>query len=350
MSFPKTKYKKSGLITKAIFDKFRIHKGNGDMWPNTWADDDIIYTASGDIPGSVLNTWKVSGKPIFHGLVVEMTNFKPISDELVKKLPQTHKHNNLKPAGILSLNGRLYMTVSSMNYGEVEHGYRQRYPNGWIITSDDYGVTWDENATPYDFFSGSFCGGTFVQFGKNYAGARDEYVYVAFPCSYKGISYWENADCLLMGRIHKEKILERTAWEFYTGGAWSKDEEKAKPIFDYPNMTGQNFIHYNPGIKRYIMGNYSFMSEEGEPCPYHAGEFLGTETKYPSQLTLLEAEEPWGEWKVFHIDNNWGMYGGYQPSFPTKWISDDGKEMYMVSSGSYDDYNFTVQKVSLVIG
>ena len=41
------------------------------------------------------------------------------------------------------------------------------------------------------------------------------------------------------------------------------------------------------------------------------------------------------------------MYGGYNPGFPTKWMNADGLEMYMVSSGSYDEYNFTVQKATL---
>jgi hypothetical protein len=42
-------------------------------------------------------------------------------------------------------------------------------------------------------------------------------------------------------------------------------------------------------------------------------------------------------------------YGNYQPNFPIKWISDDGLSMLMVSSGSLDDYNLTLQKVILEI-
>jgi hypothetical protein len=351
MGFPQAEYPASKLIKSAAFDKYRLHKGTGDMWANTWADDGEIYAASGDIPGSVLNFWKVTGEPHFFALNIAMINLMPVDAEFASRLPDTHKHNNMKPAGVIFVNGRLYMTVSSMNYGEKEHYYRQRYPNCWIVTSDDYGVTWDKSATPYDFFSGALCGPTFVQYGKNYAGAHDNYVYACFPCGYNGTAYWENADCLLMGRVPADKILERGEWEFYTGNndwdKWDKDDKNAKPIFEYPNMTGQNFIQYNEGIGRYIMGNYSFMSEDGEPRPYHAGEFTGGNTKYPSQLTLYESPNPWGPWACFHTDNNWGMYGGYQLSFPAKWISGDGLIMHMVSSGSFDDYNFTVQKITL---
>jgi hypothetical protein len=291
------------------------------------------------------------GSPSFYGLDVTMINKTPIDTDFASKLPDTHILNNLKPAVVIFLNGRLYMTVSSMNYGEKEHYYRQRYPNCWIITSDDYGITWDKYATPYNFFSGALCGPTFVQHGKNNAGAPDDYIYACFPCGYNNVSYWENADCLLMGRVLQNKILEREAWEFFTGDNnsvnWDKNHKNAKPVFEYQNMTGQNLIQFNAGIRRYIMGNYSFMSEEGEPRPYHAGEFIGINTKYPSQLTLYEAQNPWGPWSQFYTDNNWGMYGGYNPSFPAKWISDDGLTMHMVSSGSFDDYNFTVQKITL---
>lgn len=347
MNFPRPNYPQSSLIQSVEFEKFRIHKGNGDMWLWTWADDDELYAASGDIPGSVLNFWKITNKPHFATLSVEMVNYTPIDREFANALPDTHPWNNLKPAGVICLDGQLYMTVSSMNYGEEAHYYRQRYPNSWIVTSDDYGVTWDIYATPYTFFSGGFRGATFVQFGKNYSGARDNFVYAVSPCSQNGESYWENADGLIMGRVLKEKILEIEAWEYRSGDMWVADVKKATPIFNYPNMTGQNLIQYNAGIKRYILGNYSFMTKEGTPCPYHAGEFLNLETKYPSQLSLYEAPEPWGPWSLFHLDDNWGMYGGYQPSFPTKWMSVDGLEMYMVSSGSYDDYNFTVQKLKL---
>lgn len=109
-------------------------------------------------------------------------------------------------------------------------------------------------------------------------------------------------------------------------------------------MTGSNHVVYNPGIKRYIMGNYSFVDEELHPRPIH-------QMRYPeasrSQLTLYEAPEPWGPWRIFHRDDNWGTYGDYQPNFPVKWMSEDGHVMMMISAGSWDDYNLVSQKVAL---
>ena len=94
------------------------------------------------------------------------------------------------------------------------------------------------------------------------------------------------------------------------------------------------------------MGNYGFIDKSGKPRPYHQHN---DETDCPSQLTLYEAPEPWGPWSLFYRDDNWGNCGDYQPSFPTKWMSADGTKLWMVSAGSWDDYNFTMQKMELML-
>lgn len=355
---PMPKYPTSKLISGVELDKYRIHKGDGDMWPLTWAADGNIYGGAGDNLGSPLNFWKISGSPEFFasvyedtigGIKVELVDNMPLDPRVYAAGPEVHPVFAFKPSGIISVDGILYMSVSAGNYGEEKYWKRQRYINSWIITSSDYGKTWDREATDQYFFTGQLAGSSFLQFGKDYSEARDEYVYAYFPSSDEKVSFWENGDCLLLGRVHKEKILLRGAWEFYAGlgkedcPLWVKDDNLAVPVFEYPKMTGQNHVSYNKGIGRYIMGNYSFIDKEGNPRPLHADEV----ERGPSQLTLFEAPEPWGPWSLFYKDDNWGTYGDYQPNFPTKWMSEDGKTIYMVSSGSYDDYNFTVQKLNI---
>jgi hypothetical protein len=257
----------------------------------------------------------------------------------------------VKPASLLGMDGILYFAVELHNYGEDPAFNRQCNISSWIITTKDWGRTWNREATPLEFFTGRLASPHFLQFGKDYEGARDGFVYAYFPAGTDGKSYWCNGDMTLLGRVAREKLLVRAEWEFFTGPgpagkpSWDRDEAKAKPVFEYHHMTGENHVSYNRGLQRYIMGNFSFWNRDtGEPRPYHQ---KWPESTWPSQLTLYEAPEPWGPWSLFHRDDNWGTYGGYQPSFPTKWMSGDGKTMYMVSSGSFDDYNFTVQKVDL---
>lgn len=348
---------KSNYIKNVIFDKYRLHKGDGDMWPLTWGADGNIYTAAGDNQGSPLNVWKVSGYPHFFSSVyndpldaikMELLDNMPLHPAVYCNGEGVMPEFGIKPSGIISVGGVLYMGVSNGRYGQEKDWYRQIYTNAWIVTSTDLGKTWNREATGRRFFEGRLGAPSFLQFGKDNEGARDEYVYCYFAATKDGQASWDNADFLLLGRVKNDRILSRESWEFYAGTEngdilWNSDESVAKPVFEYPEMTGQNHVSYNRGIGRYIMGNYSFTDPEGNPRPYHLSE----ETRYPSQLTLFEAEEPWGPWKLFYKEDNWGTYGDYGPAFPTKWMSEDGKEMYMVSSGSYDDYNFTVQKVFL---
>ena len=348
----------SKFIISATPDPIRIHKGDGDMWPVTWGADGNLYGAAGDNMDSPMNFWKITGDPNkAHSWSVAIWNIhnRPVDPAVYCHRPHVHPEFGVKPAGLLSMNGVIYLATELHNYGEDPGFRRQQNISSWIITTADFGQTWNLDATPQDFFTGRLSSPHFIQFGQDYSGGRDGYVYASFPSAEDGgeansPSYWENGDFLLLGRVPKEKILERSAWEFCNGvdalnrPSWSKDDSQAKPVFSYFHMTGEDHITYNPGLKRYILGNYSFVDPQGNPRPYHQS---WPESSQRSQLTLYEAPESWGPWSLFYRDDDWGRLGGYQPIFPAKWMSEDGKTMWMVSSGSYEDYNFTIQKFEL---
>ena len=58
----------------------------------------------------------------------------------------------------------------------------------------------------------SFGSPAFLNFGRNYAGARDGYVYTY---SQDGPSAYESDNGVMLARVPKERIRERGAWEFY---------------------------------------------------------------------------------------------------------------------------------------
>lgn len=328
------------------------------MWPLTWAADGNLYGAAGDNMDSPMNFWRIVGPasskdsewPAYHLELVDNLPFDPAV--YCKGRPNVDPEWGIKPAGLLSVGGVLYFAVENMNYGDKPAFNRQHNINAWIATSKDFGKTWNREATPQDFFTGRLASPHFLQFGKDYEGARDEFVYACFPAADDGNSYWENGDYILLGRVPKERILQRDAWEFFTGtksggqGPWSRDESKGRPVFRYSSMTGENHVSYNKGLKRYLMGNYGFIDSQGKPYPYHQ---KGRDHFGPSQLTLYEAPEPWGPWTLFYRDDHWGTYEDYQPNLPTKWMSEDGKTIWMVSAGTHDDYNFTVQRLTLTL-
>jgi len=349
---------KSTVIAGVTWDQHRFHKADGDTWQMTWAADGNLYAAVGDSQYSPLNFWRIvtkdSTKPNKSAvLLVDNTPF----DCAVYCKDVTHAQSDpkirvsIKPAGLLSVNGTLYLSVETMNYGDNPAFNRQHNLNGWIVTSTDFGKTWNREATPMTFFKGRLASAEFLEFGKDYAGARDDYVYAYFTSADNGQSYWDNGDCLLLGRVPKGKILQRDVWEFYKGLAregqplWTKDEGEAAPVFRYPRMTSEDHVSYNSGIRRYILANYGFHDENLNPRPNH--QLPDYQSNCPSQLTLFEAPEPWGPWSLFYRDDAAGHCGTYSASFPTAFMSADGKTMWMVSSGTFEDYNFTLEKVSL---
>ncbi len=351
---PTPDYPKSKLIKSVELDRNRYHKGDGDMWPLTWADDDNLYGGAGDNLGSPMNFWRIErDRSPLHLFLVDNL---PVDPAVYCAVPEAcPKGNGIKPAGLLFMDGTMYFAVECMNYGDNPEFNRQHNLYGWIITTTDYGKTWNREATPTDFFTGRLCSCHFLQYGKANVDALDEYVYAYFPgVGDDGNSYWENGDYILLGRVPRERLLDRSAWEFCTNvdadnnPSWSSDDAEATAIFRYPLMTGEDHVSYNPGIERYILGNYGFYDDTtGKPRPYHHGPL--PDSVEPSQLTLFEAPEPWGPWSLFYRDDRWGTYGDYQPNFPDKYMREDGLEMCMVSAGTFDDYNFTVQKMRLEI-
>jgi hypothetical protein len=350
---------KSQFIVGVKWDLHRYHAAAGDTWPLTWASDGNLYGAAGDNQGSPMNFWRIEDRPpdAYSGLThpyesVFLVNNLPVNCKLYcNSLPGLDLTTSVKPAGLISVKGVLYFAVENMNYGDNPQFNRQHNVNGWIITSNDFGKTWKLDATERDFFVGRVASAHFIQFGKDNIDAPDEYVYAYFPAADDGKSYWENGDYLLLGRVPRDQILLRSAWKFFAGRlpsrqeVWDSDETKAVQVFRYPHMTGEDHVTYNPVLKRYILVNYGFHDAHLNPRPYHQESLVA---KCPSQLTLFESSEMSGPWSLFYRNDDFGTCGEYNPSFPQKWMSRDGKTMWMVSSGSYDDYNFVTQKVTLV--
>jgi hypothetical protein len=352
---------RSTYIVGGTWDSHRFHKADGDTWQMTWASDGNLYAGVGDSQYSPLNFWQIVTKDLSlpNKSAVLLVDNNPF-DCVVYCKDITHAQrdpairNSIKPAGLLSVDGTLYMSVETMNYGDNPLFNRQHNLNGWIVKSTDFGKTWERDATPMDFFKGRLASAEFLQFGRDYRGARDDYVYAYFTGADDGNSYWDNGDYLLLGRVPKNQILTRSAWDFYAGlkqdgtPRWTHNDVDTVAVFRYPLMTSEDHVSYDAGIKRYLLANYGFHDKDLNPRPNH--QLPSYQSNCLSQLTLYEAPEPWGPWSLFYQDDDAGQCGIYSASFPTKFMSGDGTTLWMVSSGTFDDYNFTLQILTLVLG
>jgi hypothetical protein len=183
--------------------------------------------------------------------------------------------------------------------------------NAQLVWSEDHGKTWEWGFR----LETSFGSPAFLNFGRNYAGARDEYVY---SYSQDGPSAYESSDHLVLARVPKNRIREREAYEFFVRlnesgrPVWSPRIAERGPVFRYPNRCQRVDAVYNPALSRYLLAlGYN-----------HEGGW-----------GVFDAPEPWGPWTtVFHTEY-WGLGDTHGYRLPAKWISPDGKSMQLVFSG-----------------
>jgi CubicO group peptidase (beta-lactamase class C family) len=298
----------------------RFAKGS-DNWPVTWAADDNLYAAYGDGNGFLPHTdiklslglCRVEGDPPdIKGSNIRTRTGERVGDGMYGP----------KASGMLMVEGTLYMLVRNMN-------------NAQLAWSDNYGQTWEW--PDWRFTSGFGCP-TFLNFGKNYEGARDQYVYIY---SNNEESAYKASDEMILARVHKNSLKEKDGYEYFAGYTrnnkplWSEDYQKRKAVFTNPGKCYRSGITYNAGLKRYLWCQIIPVSDRG----------TARGPRFKGGLGIFEAPEPWGPWKTAYYTMDWDMGPGETASLPTKWMSVDGKSCHYLFSG--DDY-FSVRGVNFV--
>jgi len=286
-----------------------IRRAEGsDNWPITWADDEKLYTAYGDGWGFEprvetklsLGFAKITGGPKdFVG-----TNIRSETGERTGQ-----GQAGPKASGMLCVDGILYMLVRNMG-------------NSQIAWSQDHTRTWHW----CDWrFETSFGAPTFLNFGRDYAGARDGYVYIY---SHDSDIAYEPADRMVLARVPKDRIREQEAYEFFKGidaegrPLWTEDVRDRGAVFVNPGRCYRSGISLNAGLKRYLW--CQILSESAdERGPRYQGGF-----------GIYEAREPWGPWRTVFYTENWDIGPGETASFPTQWMSEDGRTCHLVFSGN----------------
>jgi hypothetical protein len=176
---------------------------------------------------------------------------------------------------------------------------------------------------------------TFINFGKDYAGARDGFVYI---WSNDHASAYEASDHFVLARVPKERLRQRAAYEFFMrlkGGkpVWSADIGKRGPVFKFFGTCIRSSVSYNAAVGRYFL--WQNLRQAG-----------GEDTRFKGGFGVYEAPEPWGPWRTVYFTQEWDIGPGELGCFPTKWMSTDGKSMYLVCSS---DDQFTVRKCNLTV-
>jgi hypothetical protein len=182
--------------------------------------------------------------------------------------------------------------------------------------------------------STSFGCPTFLNYGRNYAGARDNFVYVFSPDT---DSAYEPADRMVMMRVPKDDMKSREAYEFFAGlggdgqPRWTRDEKQRAAVLSNPGKCYRSMVSYNAGLKRYLWCATLPIKDK--------------EREYG--LAIYDAPEPWGPWTTAFVAEKWDTDAGESAGFPTKWMSPDGRALHLVFAGGDA---FCVRRAEVVLG
>jgi hypothetical protein len=72
----------------------------------------------------------------------------------------------------------------------------------------------------------------------------------------------------------------------------------------------------------------------------------GEDARFQGGFGIYDAPEPWGPWTTAYFTERWDVGPGETCSFPTKWMSADGKTLHLVFSG---DDCFSVRRADLIL-
>lgn len=324
-----TPYSPSALVTGiewAPVESIVRAAPDSDTWPMTWGDDGALYTAYGDgfgfdsRPSKKLSLGyaKVIGPP---------TDFTGIDIPSATGEHTGGRHRGKKASGMLMVDSVLYAWVRNAN----NNGEQCQ-----LARSTDHAVTWEWS--PWTFAEFGYC--AFLNFGQNYAGARDSFVYMYTPDT---PSAYLETDAVVLTRVPMDRITEREAHEFFAGlddsgeALWSANIDERQATFTYPGAANRLDVTYNAPLDRYLMTLRSQALNGGI-----------------DQFSIFDAPQPWGPWTtVYHTrkgntdeplsaDIDWGE----AQHIPSSWISEDGREFYLVFSG---DDSFSVRRATLTV-
>jgi hypothetical protein len=83
-------------------------------------------------------------------------------------------------------------------------------------------------------------------------------------------------------------------------------------------------------------GEQTWSKEIGQTLP-------GRDARFSGGFGIYDAPQPWGPWTTVYYTEQWDVGPGDTCSFPTKWMSEDGKTAYLVFSG---EDSFSVRKAT----
>jgi len=332
----------------------------GDTWYPTWASNDTLYS-----PWTDGNTTKrIDGyTEISHstgpksysgqGIIVgsDPMNLKAYSIGTV--IEWSNPYAGRYPCGSLMYEGVWYYgtyclgPAGQTQYGDLTVNWPWMGPFVGFRYSSDYGHSWTKGPHKPDkpLFGENGINGYpvkigaphFVDFGKNMQYSPDGKAYlIAHGADTTDTKWrfwndsWINGDQVYLLRVTPsiENINDISKYEFYGGKdkkgkpIWTHNFDEIKPLLEWNNNMGCVTITYNAPLKKYLMSVTD-----------------GGNTVSKMNTYILESDRLDGDWKIITYMKDFGEQA-YFVNIPSKFISEDGKQMWLLYSGNFaKDWN-----------
>jgi len=351
----------------------KAYRGGGDTWYPCWAQDGNLYSpwTDGGLDGYVSGSSKGALAKTGHAVIVGdgPLNLK-IRNTSPPKVGSALPYKGRYPGGSLVYNGVWYYgtyclgDVSNYKHRGVSWSWAYMGPMPGFQISTDYGKTWKDSPLspekplfpePAKYLGTVKMGAPhFVDFGKNMEHSPDGKAYLLGmgamendpkprPClkrneagivvpgghcdsDFKHCNLsWITADQIYLSRVKPspETMNDIKAYEFFAGRdgdgepLWTSDFSKIKPLIEWNNHMGCVTATWVPGLKKYLM-----CITDGWP----------TTDKMDSYI--LEADKITGPWRMATYMKDFGEQGFFL-NFPSKFISEDGKTLWLCYSANY---------------
>jgi hypothetical protein len=333
----------------------------GDTWYPTWASNDTLYSPWTDgvtrrIDGFDDASSSGAGpdrNETGQGVIAGNDPMKLVSYSTgICKSPSA-PYKGRYPCGSLVYNGVWYYGTYCLDpegatpYGDKMINWPWMGPFVGFRYSMDYGRTWKE--TPHtpekSLFSETGRYGYpvrigsphFVDFGKNMQYSPDGMAYlVAHGADAEDPKWrfwndsWITGDQIYLLRVKPspENINDPSKYEFYGGKdssgkpVWTSDFKKIRPLIEWNNNMGCVTLTYDAPLKKYLM------------CITDGGNTCAKMNTY-----ILESDKITGDWNLVSYLRDFGEQA-YFVNIPSKFISRDGKTMWLLYSGNFaPDWN-----------
>ena len=166
----------------------------------------------------------------------------------------------------------------------------------------------------------------FVDFGRNMRHSPDGKAYLVAhgasaddPTPRPANASWITGDQIHLIRVKPAiaNMNDRSKYEYFAGGKWTRDFAGMKPLAEWNNHMGCVTMTYNAPLKKYLM----LVTD-------------GTDTISEFDTYLLESSKVTGPWKLVVYMRHFGKQG-YFANIPSKFISADGRTMWLCYAANF---------------